>query len=114
MFSPRVIRRELKSILHLLEEKNFKNMTLDGGSSLNISMVKEWMTPLMANYCIIFDMNCNKRSIPDVYCPHTFILTKNVQAQKQNDKSLKELKVICTLTKLFTPNTSTSDTVIYI
>ena len=89
MFSPRVIRRELKSILHLLEEKNFKNMTLDGGSSLNISMVKEWMTPLMANYCIIFDMNCNKRSIPDVYCPHTFILTKNVQAQKQNDKRIK-------------------------
>ena len=68
-------------------------MTLDSGSSLNISMVKEWMTPLMANYCIIFDMNCNKRSIPDIYCPHNFILTKNVQAQNQNDKSLKKVKI---------------------
>ena len=57
-----MIRRELKSILHLLEERNFRNISLDnsGKSLLNVSMVKEWITPLMANYCIIFDLNCNK------------------------------------------------------
>ena len=27
---------------------------------LNVTIVKQWMTPLMANYCAVFDMNCNK------------------------------------------------------
>lgn len=54
-FSPRVIRRELKPILQLFEDKNFKENTM-----LNITNIKEWMEPLMANYCGIFELDCNK------------------------------------------------------
>ena len=33
---------------------------MEDGNLVNVTKVKEWMTPLMANYCVIFDMDCNK------------------------------------------------------
>ena len=50
----------MKSILHLFEDKNFPDVRLGNGDMLNVTIVKQWMTPLMANYCAVFDMNCNK------------------------------------------------------
>ncbi len=51
-FSPRPIRRELKSILHLFEnEENFDDVELEGGGKINGSGIARWMAPLMANYC---------------------------------------------------------------
>ncbi len=55
-FSPRPIRRELRSILHLLEDdRNFADIKLDeedgAGGRINGSAIAQWMAPLMANYC---------------------------------------------------------------
>ena len=50
----------MKSILYLFEEKNFPDVRLGNGDMLNVTIVKQWMSPLMANYCAVFDMNCNK------------------------------------------------------
>ena len=46
--------------MHLFEDKNFPDVRLGNGDMLNVTIVKQWMTPLMANYCAVFDMNCNK------------------------------------------------------
>ena len=62
-FSPRVIRRELKPILHLFDENNFANMTFSSGDKIvkfNATRVKEWIEPMMSNYCAIFDLDCNR------------------------------------------------------
>ncbi len=52
-FSPRPIRRELRSILHLFEdERNFADVDLEEGQGkINASAIGLWMAPLMANYC---------------------------------------------------------------
>ena len=39
-FSPRVIKRELRSITDLFQEKNFINVTLSNGDPLNLTAVK--------------------------------------------------------------------------
>ena len=39
-FSPRVIKRELRSITDLLQDKNFVNITLNTGEKLNLTAVK--------------------------------------------------------------------------
>ena len=39
-FSPRVIKRELRSITNLLQEKNFANLTMDNGDALNLTAIK--------------------------------------------------------------------------
>jgi hypothetical protein len=75
-FSPRAIRRELRSILHLFQDKNFEDVMLEtSGDKLNISKVIEWFEPMMSNYCEIFELDCNKTGcgfdddcIPDQWC----------------------------------------------
>ena len=39
-FSPRVIKRELRSITNLLQEKNFANVTMDNGEPMNLTAIK--------------------------------------------------------------------------
>ena len=39
-FSPRVIKRELRSITNLFQAKNFGNVTLENGDRLNLTAVK--------------------------------------------------------------------------
>jgi hypothetical protein len=45
-FNPRPVRRELRSILHLFEDQ--RNFDVD---DVNVTVVRAWMAPLMANYC---------------------------------------------------------------
>ena len=59
-FSPRPIRRELRSILHLLDDRNFKDVKLEDNGTVDAKAIREWMTPLMANYCVVFGMQCNR------------------------------------------------------
>ena len=62
-FSPRVIRRELKPILHLFDENNFVNITFSSGdhvAKVNVTRIKQWIEPMMSNYCAIFDLDCNR------------------------------------------------------
>ncbi|CAB4058247.1 unnamed protein product [Lepeophtheirus salmonis] len=58
-FSPRVIKRELRSILHLFEDQNFTNLTDKNGNCMNISNVLKWVHPMMQDYCGLFELNCN-------------------------------------------------------
>ncbi len=70
-FSPRVIRRELRSILHLFTEKNFGNVTLDNGDAVNTTAILYWMRPMMERYCEIFELDCNKTGCGiDDTCTH--------------------------------------------
>lgn len=48
--NPSALKREFVSILHLLEEKNFR------GVKINLTHVLEWFAPAMNNYCDMFDM----------------------------------------------------------
>ena len=63
-FSPKVIRREMKSILDLFEEKNFANISINedskGSLLFNATKIKQWMEPMMSNYCVIFELNCDR------------------------------------------------------
>ena len=59
-FSPRVIRRELRSILHLLNEKNFRDITHDDGKAINTTRILSWARPMLDRYCDIFELECNK------------------------------------------------------
>ena len=58
-FSPRVIRRELRSILHLFEEKNFRDLEINQ-EKVNTTYIREWMEASMSRYCDIFELECNK------------------------------------------------------
>ena len=58
-FSPRVIRRELRPILHLFESKNFENVVVIN-ETINVTYIREWMQPFMERYCEIFQLECNK------------------------------------------------------
>lgn len=63
-FSPRPIKRELRSILHLFEQKNFAEAFSENkiaNQSTDVTRLLEWMTPMMANYCAVFEIkNCNR------------------------------------------------------
>ena len=56
----RAIRRELKSHLDLFEPHNFGELLDEDGDKIDVTVIKEWMTPLMANYCQIFEIDCNE------------------------------------------------------
>ena len=73
---------------------------MEDGNLVNVTKVKEWMTPLMANYCVIFDMDCNKtgcgyddhctidqwciesEETPGFQCIHKSEVTMNVRLKK--------------------------------
>ena len=52
-----MIKRELRSVVHLFNEKNFK-----GTSAENVSMSEliKWFTPMMNNYCKVFKLQTCK------------------------------------------------------
>ena len=61
LFEFRAIRRDLKSHIDLFVPYNFDDdLTNEMGELINVTLVKEWMTPLMANYCNIFEIDCNE------------------------------------------------------
>ena len=54
----------MKSILDLFEEKNFANININedskGSLLFNATQIKQWMEPMMSNYCVIFELNCDR------------------------------------------------------
>ena len=59
-YSYRAIRRELKSHLNLFQPHNFGELLDENGEKINVTEIREWMTPLYANYCSIFELDCNE------------------------------------------------------
>ena len=53
-FFPRVIKRELRLVLHLFQDKNLKGTNAEG---VNVDTLLSWMGPMMNNYCGVFGLN---------------------------------------------------------
>ena len=70
-FNPRVIRRDLRSILHLFNNKNFKDV--------NVSHLFDWMSEMMEKYCQVFNISCNDSGcgIDDTCTPDQWCIPKD-------------------------------------
>ena len=60
----RAIKRELRSIIYLMKQKNFKDFAKHqklGEVPINVTLIRAWMIPMMENYCIVFNISCHQR-----------------------------------------------------
>ena len=49
-----MIKRELRSVLHLFQDKNLNGTNAEG---VNVETLLSWMGPMMNNYCGVFGLN---------------------------------------------------------
>ena len=59
-FFPDVIKRELRPITDLINDKNFAHLKSENGSA-NMSLIVPWLSVLYDNYCQIFDLPCSNQ-----------------------------------------------------
>ena len=58
----RAIKRELRSVVYLFDDKNFKDIHVKPGDiPINATLIRNWMTLMMENYCVIFNISCTQR-----------------------------------------------------
>jgi hypothetical protein len=55
---PVPVKRDLVPILDLFQDSNFEGIQLND-EKLNMTTILKWVVPKMANYCVVFDMNCS-------------------------------------------------------
>ena len=60
----RAIKREFRAIEHLFTQKNFNDLPADqkpGELQINATLIQNFMSRMMKNYCVVFNIECNQR-----------------------------------------------------